>query len=320
MGATVKIDAARVSGARSPPLVSVIMPVRDGMAFLDEAIEYIRGQTYSNWELIVIDDGSTDDTSRLLTQWERRDGRIRVIRSVPIGLIAALNIGVAHACGEYIARMDADDISNRWRLGLQVALMERCRGLLVTGTAIQLIGDRAGFLFTPMTDWGCRGRLLFENCFAHPTVMLRRSGIDDVLPLYDFAHEGAEDYGAWVRISDSGRFANLPWPLVKYRVHARQVSTQKALALYKAHAAIAVAQWRRFGIHVDAEAFLRFRWPDFSCTTFRIFLVEGCHLAVALAPLMATRFAPQLVVWILAVWFKAGAKAAFSCFQKMFRD
>lgn len=292
------------------PLVSVIMPVRNGELYVDEAIGSVCEQTYSHWELIVVDDGSTDRTPSLLRRWALSDPRIRVIRQPPLGLVAASNAGVAAAQGEYIARLDSDDVASRHRLRIQVAVMESRRDLVVLGSAIRLFGARRGILLTPMTDWGCRGRLLFENCFAHSSVMMRRSCVTSLQPLYQARTEFSEDYGVWVRLAQVGRFANLPLPLVKYRVHARQISREKADRLRQAHAEIAIRLWRSWGIDSSVDRFLRVRWPDFESATYGEFLRDAGRLAGALRPLWCSCHAPQAMAWLLLVAVRGSLRAA----------
>ena len=292
MGAAVNMDE---------PVVSVLMPVRDGERYIDASIQSILAQSFQQWELIVVDDGSTDATPSLLAQWARLDSRIRVITQAPMGLVAASNQSVAVARGRYLARLDADDIAHPWRLAWQVACMERRPQLVAVGSAIRLFGERAGLLFTPMTNWGCRGRLLFENCFAHSSTMIRRSMVAQLGPLYEPHTEFAEDLALWMRLAPLGHFANLPFPLVKYRVHPHQTSREKAATLRRKHAAYAVTQWASFGVHVSPEDFLRFRWPDFHENGGADVLRHSARVAWALRPLWATRFAPQALSWTMQI-------------------
>ncbi len=291
------------------PLVSVVMPVRNGELYVDDAIRSVCEQTYPHWELVVVDDGSTDRTPNLLSRWVASDPRIRVIRQKPLGLVAASNAGIAATQGEYIARLDSDDVASRHRLRIQVAVMESRRDLVVLGSAIRLFGARRGILLTPMTDWGCRGRLLFENCFAHSSVMMRKSCITSLEPLYQASTEFSEDYGVWVRLTKVGRFANLPLPLVKYRVHARQISREKAERLRQAHAEIVTSMWRSWGVDVSEDRFLRVRWPDFGGATYGEFLRDARYLSGALGPLWRSRHAPHVMVWLLLVVARGSLKA-----------
>lgn len=283
------------------PTVSVLMPVRNGMPYIDEAIRSICAQTWSDWEMIVVDDGSSDGTLALLEKWAQSDARIRIIALAPSGLVAAANATVAAAQGRYLARLDSDDVAHPYRLALQVACMERRPELVAVGSAIRLFGSRSGLLFTPLTNWGCRGRLLFENCFAHSSVMIRRSMVEHLLPLYEAQAEYAEDLALWVRISPLGAFANLPRPLVKYRVHQRQISREKVKVLQRQHASLAVMQWHRFGVDVSPEDFERFRWPNFGVSGSWGVVKHSLVMMTALSPMFLTRYAPQAAWWLVMV-------------------
>lgn len=284
------------------------MPVRNGAAHLDEAIRSIVNQSFERWELVVVDDGSTDITPMLLERWAQSDQRIRVIRQAPLGLVAASNAAVAAARGRYLARLDSDDMAHPQRLARQVACMERRPGLVAIGSAIRLFGERKGVLFTPMTDWGCRGRLLFENCFAHSSVMVRGSTVAHLGPLYEEHAEFAEDLALWLRLAPLGQFANLPFPLVKYRVHRQQISREKALTLRSKHAMFAVAQWSQQGVNVSSEDFLRFRWPDFQAEGSLRVARHSLWMIGRMRPMLLSRFAPQALMWMSMVLLRNAVK------------
>jgi glycosyltransferase involved in cell wall biosynthesis len=298
------------------PIVSVVMPVRNGVPYIDEAIRSICNQTFTDWELVVVDDGSTDGTLSLLAQWVQADPRIRVIQQEAQGLVAASNAAVGAVRGRYVARLDSDDIAHAKRLAWQVACMERHPKLLAIGSAIQLFGDRSGLLFTPLTNWGCRGRLLFENCFAHSSVMLRYSMIEHLKPLYELQTDFAEDFALWVRLAHLGNFANIPLPLVKYRVHPRQVSRENANTLQRKHADLSVLQWRRLGVEISVEEFQSFRWPNF-LERGRFGVMKGSlRVMWAMRALLATRYAPQAACWMASICVRNMLKAFSSAARR----
>ena len=207
------------------PEVSVIMAVRDGGAFLAEAIASIRAQSFPDWELIVVDDGSTDGSDGVLQAAARSESRLRVIRQERLGLVAALNRAVAEARGEYLARMDADDRAHPERLGRQRAFMAAHREVGVLGSAMRRFGAARGVWRRPVQDADLRAALLFEAPFAHPTVMLRRSVWDAAAGEgYREDYRAAEDIDLWARLAPYTKFANLREPLLDYRVHAGQVT------------------------------------------------------------------------------------------------
>jgi hypothetical protein len=207
------------------------MAVYNGMPYLPEAVDSILTQTFTDFECIIIDDASTDDTWEVLNAYP--DKRIRILRhSMNEGLVASLNTGIAHARGRYIARMDADDISHPMRLEKQYTFLERHSEIGVLGTMIDYIDANAELVATE--DWHfdlptdpdlLQWRMLLHDPMAHPTVMMRSSLIRDhggYSP--DEAH--AEDYGLWARLLQWTRFANLPDVLLRYRCHGRNISVQ----------------------------------------------------------------------------------------------
>lgn len=127
------------------PLISVVMPVRDGAAFLEQAVRSILGQSLRELELIAVDDGSTDGTAALLAGFAAGDGRVRVLGGAARGLVGCLNRGVDAARGRYVARMDADDVAHAGRLARQVAVLEGDERVAVVGSAWRVI-DPAGAL------------------------------------------------------------------------------------------------------------------------------------------------------------------------------
>lgn len=298
MGSFVKTEAEQ------RPLVSVLMPVRNGAAHVDEAIASIVAQTFKNWELVVVDDGSTDDTSLRLATWAKSDQRIVVISRGQIGLVAASNAAVTRARGAYLARLDSDDVAHPKRLAMQVSYMERYPDLVVIGSAIRLFGERGGVLFTPLTDWGCRGRLLFENCFAHSSTMIRRSKVADLFPLYETHSEFAEDLSLWARLSSRGKFANLWFPLVSYRVHGGQISREKSQILRNKHANFSAEQLRSMGVSVTSDDFQRFRWPDFQQYGRWEVMLHSVRMARTLSQIFGTRYAPQAFWWTSQVFLR----------------
>ena len=209
------------------PLVSVVLPVHDCVAYLGAAIESILRQTYQRLELIVIDDGSGDGSGALAESYA--DPRVRVVRNDRnLGVVASLNRGIDLARGEFIARMDADDVAAPRRLELQVRRMTEDPALSVLGTAIAY-GDAAGAVVgrprgLPRGPALVRWRLLRGTCLWHPTVMLRRSALGRERYSADRIH--AEDYDLWLRLSRRHRLDNLPQCLLLHRRHGESVSAR----------------------------------------------------------------------------------------------
>ncbi|HKN47147.1 MAG TPA: glycosyltransferase, partial [Candidatus Polarisedimenticolia bacterium] len=208
------------------PLVSVVMPARDAAAHLREAIESILTQTFPDFEILLLDDGSTDGTAGIAGEYARADARVRVVRQERRGLITALNRGSAAARGRYLARMDADDVAFPERLTRQVACLERSPATAVLGTAMRYLGPSGplpAVLAHPTGPEEIRRALEEYSCIAHPTVLMRRGAFEEAGG-YRPAFLHAEDYDLWLRIAERHDLANLPEPLVYHRLHPHQVS------------------------------------------------------------------------------------------------
>jgi len=212
------------------PLVSVIMPAYNCAAFVQEAVDSICGQSLTDWELIILDDKSTDDTLQVLRSI--RDPRIRVVESERNeGQAHQMNKGIALATGQYVAIAHSDDINAPDRLQRQVALFESNAALGVVGSWIRYIGDRKGIEEYPVGSDNCFVMMIDDSPFAHPTVMFRKSLLDSLGTIYRQDFVPAEDYELWARLSTHTKFDNVPLPLVNYRVHASQISQRKQTEL-----------------------------------------------------------------------------------------
>jgi hypothetical protein len=212
------------------PRVSVLLPVWNGEAFLAEAIESMLRQTFSSFELIVIDDGSNDRTAASAEEFARGDERVCVLRRAHEGLSPALNAGIGEARGEYVARMDADDISVPDRLQKQVAYLDAHPACVALGSSIEVIDETGRHLglktFATTHDAISSALLRGVSAMAHPTVVARR----DVLRAaggYDARRYPSEDLDLWLRISEHGELANLPEALLQHRRHKAAVGVRE---------------------------------------------------------------------------------------------
>jgi glycosyltransferase involved in cell wall biosynthesis len=230
------------------PLVSVILPVRNGARYVAQAVRSILAQTCPDLELIVIDDGSTDDTPAQVLAAGAGDPRLLLLSHPPSGVAIALNHGCAQARGQFLARMDADDIALPQRLAHQAAFLQQHPTVAVVGArALVLRDDHATDLILggPTAPRDVAACLRHENCLIHPTVMLRRE-VFMQLGGYRPLCADAEDLDLWLRLAERHELANLPDVLLHYRLHDRQVShaavEQMALSNLGAYA---LAQKRR---------------------------------------------------------------------------
>lgn len=208
------------------PLVTVLLPVYNGEEFILEAARSILDQDYPNFELLLINDGSTDQTDSLIREHLLNDNRVRYHTRLNKGLIETLNEGIFLAQGEYIARMDADDVSHSNRLSRQVEFLEKHPEIAVLGTAYNSITENGKLLGVRKPPSRCsiiKAMFLFGNPFAHPTVMLNKKLIaDDLFYDKDFLH--AEDYELWLRLSLKFQLSNLTDICLDYRVLDQSVS------------------------------------------------------------------------------------------------
>ncbi|MEA2336097.1 MAG: hypothetical protein QOE82_104 [Thermoanaerobaculia bacterium] len=216
----------------TPPL-TVLMSVHNGEAYLREAIDSILCQTFRDFELLVIDDASTDGTASILASYA--DPRLRVVRNESNrGLTASLNIGLRLARGELIARHDADDRSHPSRFALQIDFLNANPNVAVLGSAYRNFtgdGGRPTRIHPVCTTMlGIRWQLLFGSPLAHSSVMFRRSVILDELGGYDETFAASQDFDLWSRASRKHVLANLREPLVELRVHPASISSRRTLA------------------------------------------------------------------------------------------
>ena len=207
-------------------IISVILPVYNAEKTVREAIQSIIDQTYEKWELIVINDGSTDGTE--LTILSFKDNRIKYfVNEGNRGLIYSLNRGLKLASSKYIARMDADDICYPERFEKQVEFMESHPDIIVSGTQIAYFGTKDTNykkLKFPLDDKSLKEMLAISTCFAHPSVIIRKSMLESSAVTYDVNFKNAEDYSFWVDLIPYGKFANLSETLLHYRVSDTQIS------------------------------------------------------------------------------------------------
>jgi glycosyltransferase involved in cell wall biosynthesis len=210
------------------PVISAVLPVYNGEAYVREAVESILAQTFADFELIIINDGSTDGSGVILRELAARDPRIVLVERANGGLVSALNEGVERAQADLIARMDADDVADPERFALQQARMSVEPELGVLGSFIRIVDKTGRFIrqgYYPVTPKETARFLVHGSPLAHPTVMMRKEAVKKVGG-YRRAFSHCEDYDLWLRISELGyAIANLPKPLLNYRVHGANVST-----------------------------------------------------------------------------------------------
>jgi len=219
------------SGARKrsdSPRITVLLPVHNGERYLGDAIASVLAQTLTDFELVVVDDGSTDRTAEILSGVT--DGRLRVIRNEKnAGIAAALNAGIRASQAEFLARMDADDICDPRRLERQAAYLEAHPEVSICGTWYRAFGARRVTGRPPLDHERICAAMCFGWAIAHPTILMRRDFLKREGLSYDESfRESAEDIEFLLRAADLTRLANVPEFLYFYRLHEGQMSAESA--------------------------------------------------------------------------------------------
>ena len=226
--------------------LTVLMPVYNGDRYLRPAVDSILAQTFTDFEFLIIDNGSTDQTEVILNEYQKKDARIRVLHREK-GLVEALNYGFDQSRGKYIARLDADDICLPNRMHKQVEFMEKHAEVGVCGSWIRCFGNYDQVTKHPVDDASLRAEMLFSPPFANSSTIIRQSvlkshGIYFRNPPY------SEDYDLWVRLSRVTHFANIPEILVNYRVYVEQTTQTHSQEMAQATLSIQKRQLTDLGI------------------------------------------------------------------------
>lgn len=270
---------------RNEPLVSVVMPVYNAREFLAEAIESILSQTYKNFELLIVDDGSTDDSWEMIGKYARRyPKKIKTLRLKSRTNEAgngAVNAILPKARGEYIARMDADDVAHPKRLEKQVAFLEKNSQVILVGTQARVTDARGrvtGKKTYPLSHDEIYKQYAVVHPIIHPSVMIRRSMLPNKNRLYELKYGVNDDYYTFFRLMNYGEFANLSGRLLDYRVHGSNVSLVNLKKQYKNIARIRKAAQKDFGYKVPVKARLVMFLQDLIVGVVPEKLLTGAYL------------------------------------------
>lgn len=233
------------------PTVSVLMPVHNAARYLVEAVQSILGQSFTDFEFLIIDDGSTDRSRAILEQYAARDQRIRLTSRPNTGYAVALNELLRLARGELLARMDADDVAVPERLARQVGYLRAHPDVVCVGTAVRFIDSAGRYLrdaHAGMDHETIEERALAGDCpLNHPSVMMRRAAVEAVGG-YHVEFEPAEDLDLWLRLGEVGRLTNLGEVLMSYRQHPGSFSERHQRLQRERSAAVVLEACRRRGI------------------------------------------------------------------------
>ncbi len=238
------------SATPRPPQVAVVMTTFNRVALVAEAMGSVLAQTLRDFELVVVDDGSTDGTRQLLRSYADHDPRIRVVEQPNAGAAAAANVGVAHSTAPLIARLDSDDVAQPDRLERQVRFMRGHPRVVCAGSFVDLIDDRGRFLTVeekPLHDGAIQEDLLRGHCaISHSSCVVRRDAFERVGG-YDESFRSALDLDFFLRIGEAGRLANQAGSLTRYRLHRDSISGRKQREQYENVRRACVAAWARRG-------------------------------------------------------------------------
>lgn len=242
--------------------LSVLMPVFNGEEYLSAAVESVLSQTYRDFEFLIVDDGSTDSTLRILNGYASEDERLRIISREHKGLVASLNELLGYAEGRFIARMDADDISLPGRFSAQLRFLEENPDVVCVGGDYEAIDGDGRFLRTCRyfsTDDEIQELLLSGSThICHSTAMMRK---DAVVAAGGYKDEYflAEDLDLWLRLGEVGKLANLGQATLRVRFHNHSLSEQSGRRQLEAARAACEHAWERRGIHGDFKGSLNWR-------------------------------------------------------------
>lgn len=234
------------------PVVSVLMAVYNVAPYVRESIDSILNQTFTDFEFLIYNDGSTDETSTVIGSYT--DPRIVFVDSkVNRSVSPNLNEGLARAKGRYIVRMDGDDIAYPERIARQVTFMEDHPEIGLCGSAVRYIGASNTVVQPPQADTFIQQTLWFQNAFFQPSVIIRASVLHANNLQYNTGYELAEDYKLWSDMSFVTKLHNLPEVLLDYRIHPHQISRRRSLGQQKISLQIRREQMKRWNIELSAQ-------------------------------------------------------------------
>ncbi len=277
------------------PEITVLMPAYNAQQYLRPAVESILNQSFSDFEFIVIDDGSTDDTARIIASYA--DPRIRFYQQANEGLSRTLNRGISLAHGTYIARQDADDVSMPQRFTAQIEFMKRHADIAMVGTAAEIwVEDRPGgrYHHHPCDPAQLAFAMLFDNYFVHSSVMIRRAVLDDIGGYSAEKSRQPEDFELWSRISRKYPVANLPEVLQIYRERGGSICRTdnfqaSCTRIAAENIALALGLQEPAPIHLTLASYMRGQRPQdraIPLNELKTLLTEAAHA-------ISRRFAPS---------------------------
>jgi len=251
------------------PKVSVIMPVYNAGNFLVEAIESILNQTYRNFEFIIVDDASIDNSWEIVQKYQEKFPKLikayRLTRNTNLAGNGAVNKVLSKAKGEYLARMDADDISLPTRLEEEIKFLEKNPKVILVGTQANIIdknGKIIGQKIYPLNHNKIYKKYAVIHPIVHPSVMIKRSMLPNKNKLYELRFGVNDDYYTFFRLLNYGQFANLSEKLLNYRVHDKNASFQNLKEKYNNICQIRRAAVEELGYQISFSSRLMVLFQD----------------------------------------------------------
>ena len=233
---------------RVKPIITVLISVYNGEKYLKEAIDSILNQTFKDFEFLIINDASTDNSEEILKNY--KDSRIKIIfNKKNLGLTKSINKGLKIAKGEYIARQDADDVSSSERLEKQVRFLDTYPDYAAVGSFTKIIDEKSKVicqLERPVYFQEIKRALMLDNCITHGSVMIRKKCLLEV-GFYDEAMKRSQDYELWLRLSEKYKLANLPEYLYSWREHKENIEA-KFLSEQKMFVELAKVKVKKRGV------------------------------------------------------------------------
>ncbi len=236
----------------SEPLISVIMPVYNAESFLDEAIHSICKQTYRKFEFLITNDGSTDNSSSIISKWEKVDPRISAIHQRNQGIVKTLNSLVQRSKGELIARFDADDISFSERLATQVSYFDKDPNLGVLGSKVKLLGNTGGTWHYRQSNLATRQLIALGNTpLCHPSIMAKRKLLIDIPYTENYPHMEDLDWFQSICERSSLNIYATEEVLLGYRLHQNNISVIHSQKQSVERQKLLARNWRSLNIEFD---------------------------------------------------------------------
>jgi glycosyltransferase involved in cell wall biosynthesis len=291
------------------------MPVHNGSAYLTESIDSILRQSFSDFELLIIDDASTDNSVCIIERYN--DPRIRLIKnSERLKLSGALNLGLDNARGDYVARMDADDISLPKRLETQVRHMNRYPDIGICGTWIRYFGGSTrDVLERPVSHEEVKAFTLVDTPFAHPTVMMRRNLMNDHHLRFDGSYYPTEDFELWSRAIDCFPVENIPKILLRYRVHRKSLTGSDWTKMDEQAVRVIARHFKSLGMDIKTDTLRFHRELCMGRLRMSAELIDKAELwlqKILSENSRTGKFDPDALMIVLGdVWFRACMFAAY---------